>query len=108
MTSPTIDAKNPSFVVYLADSPAQDKLRIRFGQSAKMMAIIQVKAGEAEGAYEAKLAAVPATPGAFAATYSGTLASASYVVYTLTDASTGGEAAWERSKFQYAGGFTVK
>ena len=106
-SAPTVDAKDPSFLVKPENPTPIEKLRVRFGQSSKMMAIIQVAAGEKDGAYEAKLTALPTSPGVYRASYAGTLPQASYVVYTLVDASTGG-VAWEASNFKFAGEFKVK
>jgi hypothetical protein len=105
MATPTLAAKNPSFVVYLQELPPIERLRLRFGKGGTNLFVIEY--GEGAGVFEAKMEPVPGRNELYRAVYFGTLEPGTYMAYTFVDASEAPER-WKKARFEFAGQFKVE
>jgi hypothetical protein len=128
-----VAAANPSFLIYLQNIPAANKLRFRFVKASGGPFIVDagtvtssesdksktppkpgnyqnvfvLSYGEDAGVFEPQVTAVPGQSELYKAGYSGSLKPDEYFSFYFIDESKG-QKSWEEARFKFAGQFTVK
>ena len=126
-------AANPSFLIYLQNIPAANKLRFRFVKASGGPFIVDagkvtssdsdkpksppkpgnyqnvfvLAYGEDAGVFEAQVTAVEGQTELYKAVYSGALKSGEYFAFYFIDESKA-QKPWEEARFKFAGQFMVK